>query len=692
MSTETQYQNILEHAKSQAFQLSGSTERLVEEALKELDEGIDLLGGSSGGGTAEYGLDVNADGGFYDPMRPTSIWGGTSVSGGPSGFQGFATNVALNSPGSWLSGNTAKWKQDQEGKAPALEIPSEFPEWETIKPPDLPDSPDFNEVRAAFSARRPVINYGKIPNYSKVSIGDLAKLTRLDGLELPETGELPQFPNIELPTLPEFLALHALETPELDLFKMPDLALPPPLQDLPVDVPLDVVMRHYMDLVPLSDSGGDCLHFSNVSERALELALNRIKRAFERRYEDPLPLAIEQALADRTKKRLTIIENEFDNTLRHLSDLGGWSMPRIAFEALENDAHAQRQAWVAHARSKMSVLIEEYTRDFFEHCGDMYAVLHDMLVKLKVKETDLSFEAFEASMLYAKTICKLLHRRSERELERIEFEIMGVQAEVDYAEAELKIALANREMTGALVEAEQIQQDQDAALLETLASQHRAQKAEVDVWTQRVKAARATLLVSKNVQTTYKTKLSLFGSQLSAADAMVDARVAEINGDVAEYELREQQVGLYTKQVAAFSDEIAAKNDRTQAQLQRNEFEVERFVEETKYLLDALRTNVGENDYNLLAFRVSVADYLATIQPDLKKKEVQQKYDEAETRGQEQAEELTREMLSLAEKTELARMEGIADAYSNGATTYAGMALKAMSAANNIAGLYVQEF
>lgn len=691
MSAETHYRNILEHAKTQAFQLSDSTEVLVEEAIKELDESIDLL--ETSGGTAEYGLDVNADGGFYDPMRPDAIPGGLSISGGNYGWQGMSALIKLNAPSSWLSGDTAKWKKDQEGKNPSLEIPSEFPEWETVSPPKLPVSPDLNKVQAVFSAQRPVIRYGRIPNYPKISIGKLADMTRLDELELPQTDALPRFPVTDLPDLPEFLKLRALEILELEPITAPTLTPPPTLTDLPDDsVSLDTVVKHYMDLVPLPDSSEESLRFGNASERALKLALGRIQQVFEQRYEDPLPPAIRGALVDRTTRRLELIEDKFDETLHRMSTLGGWSMPRIAFEALENDAHVQRQAWTAHARSKLSVLIEDYTRDFFEHCGDLYALLRDMLVKLKTQETDLSFEAFEASTLYAKTLCQLLLRRSERELERIEFEIMSAQADVDIAETELKIALANREMTAAFIEIEQIQQDQDKALLDTLVSQHRAQKAEVDVWTRRVKAARATLLVAKNVQATYKTKLSLFDSQLSAADAMVDARIAEINGDKAEYELREQQVGLYTKQVAAFSDEIAAKNDRTQAQLSRNEFEVERFVEETKYYLDSLRTNVGENDYNLLAFRTSVADYLATIRPDLKKKEVSLKYDEAEARGQEQAEDLTREMLSLAEKTELARMEGIAEAYIAGANTYAGMALKAMSAANNIAGLYVQEF
>lgn len=681
MSAESRFLNVLDYAEETAFQLSGSVSSMVREAVAELDKVVDLAG-TGGDAYSEAGIDEDATGRF-------SV---KSVSSG-SGFGGFATVVASGVKGAdWTKSirsiRAAERTETGERRAGEGIIPPEFPEWKNFSAGSKPVSGDLDEVSETFTVTRPSVSFGSVPSYEVPTA--VATDVGLDEIVLAESKELPAFPSVSVPSLQAFLEMRGINVPSIDSLPAVDLMSAPSTSDLPGDEDsLYLVLSRYRAMVPTPADESSLI--GAASERALRMASTRIRAAFSARYTDPLPSVVVARLAARTEARKVEVRRRFDDALSRVIRNGGWGLPELVRSALNADVLAIRESWERRTDSKTAVAVEELTRDFFEHCGDLYAQLRGILISLNMNDNDFALNAFEAATKYANGVCELLLKRADRELRRIEFEVRSAAAKIEVVEASLKVAMAEQELIQIEIEYEGKQQTIDASKIEVAKAKLRAASSSVSLWKTQLVGLKAFVAQASNKMGTYKAKLELFKAQQTVDEMTVLLRAAEVDGDAAEVKYRRDQVELYQAQVNAFKSEIAARTERTEAQLTRNEFEVERFTEETRGNLRELKLNAGENEYMLTAYRTGVADYLKAAKLEVEKARVRLSYTEKEADGVTQAETLTREALGDAERVELERLKGIAEANMAGARQYAGMALQAMSSINDLASLVVQE-
>lgn len=681
MSAESRFLNILDYAEETAFQLSGSVSSMVREAVAELDKAVDLAG-TGGDAYSEAGIDTDSAGRFtVKGIAPGS------------GFGGFAAVVASGVKGSdWTKSirSIRGTERTETGERRAGEgiVPPEFPEWKSFSAGKMPASGDLNEVSETFTGVRPTISFDNVPSYDipTAVVTDVG----LDEIELVASKELPEYSSINLPSIAAFLELRGIETSGIEALPSVDLMDAPSTSDLPGDEDdLYLVLSRYRAMVPSPTDESTLI--GAASERALRMASDRIRSAFTYRYADPLPSIVSEGLAARTSDRVAEIRRRFDDALSRLDRSGGWGLPSLVRSALSADVLAIRESWEKRMSSRLTVTTEELTRDFFEHCGNLYAQLHGILVSLNLNDNDFALNAFEAATKYARGVCELLIKRADRELRRIEFEIRKTSSKIEVVEANLKVAIAEQELAQIEVEYQSKQQSIDASKIEVAGVKLRAATSSVSLWKTQLTGLKAFIAQASNKMNTYKTKLDLFKAQQALDEATVMLRAAEVEGDAAEVKYRSDQVELYRRQVQAFKDEIDARTQRTEAQLTRNEFEVERFTEETRGNLRNLKLNVGENDYMLAAYRVGVADYLKAAKLEMEKAQVRLSYTNQESDGITQAETLTRDTLSDVERVELERLKGIAEANMAGAKLYSNMALQAMSSVNDLASLVIQE-
>lgn len=661
MSAEDDITTLLSHAQLAASGLAAQSEQLVTEAVSEISSG-----GFPGWVTqySEQGMDF-----------PTGILDDFFTRGGTSPIVG----------GNFF-GNPSTLPTHQTTPL-SIDDLKNFPAWPEIDLGTPPNTQKLDEIDArideiAFpTLSLPTFNYPQVAGAPRFTASPPAT---------DATVTLPSPPDTRLDAAPTWLSPRPITDLSLSVAA-------PVLADIDVDIAFDErvfdeTLSRVKALVGRGSGGVPGLD-AQVAEINADLAtlratlfvplLNALSSALNDKYAPALGTVIDAAA------RLRLTDRLDEETTRVRTALGyddGWDLPAAVQAAFQATRDRQLIAWRAHANSQADTQAAETTLAFFEFCGQLAADLMATVQKLRAKELDLTLTAHRTALAYAKaTVAALLVNYEATNLIAPEVALQKAEAQLKVFEAQLTVALLEYEVARGNLQVQQALQENDALDVQLYQTDLERLDANVRLYAGLVAAERSKLAAGRLPQELFVLQVKAFDAEVSALEAKVAAEVAEIDGDVARVEGQLKLLAAYEAKLQGFRQQILAKRTLIDAQIARNDTVIDEYKLRVRAVLGRLEHDELENAYILKKYIAAADRALADAKHDLEAAEVELNFQDRRERGELRARELEQNNFIDLTKSELQRLQAIAQVNGDGADITADMARGAMSALNSVA-------
>lgn len=646
MSAESELSAILGHATAAASSLSASSQALVTAAIVSIQQDVDLP---------------------TPQVRPHDS--GISFPG-------------PNDSGISFPGSTTVLPPPQP----------QFPVWPGLSLGTPPNLQDLDTITAKFTKEFPDLN---LPTFKYPEIAGLARFSA--AVPVIDTAvAMPPLPTLEPGFNPDRMDSLPITTPTLTL---------PDTQFLPINTTIsfdptvfDNAYRQFRTAIFGGIGGVPGLDelladLRALSAPALDVLLPALMELARSRLTDRYApvLTYHTALQQRLQDRLN---EERDRLLAAAvdQDRSGWALPDAVRAALRATAEQVAHSWQANALSQHDTKTMELALAFFESVGDLFTNLYDGYLALRKSEIEQVLEAHRLSLAYAKqSIAALLAVYEANQFTRQEMEQKKAEAKLAVFEAELKLAMTRYQLAQAQLEAEQGRLDNDSNLIKLYQSD--LQKAELDVklFAAQVATSRSEVEALGLPQEVFMLQVRAFDALVNAYESRIRAYLAEVNKDSALVEAELTKVKAFEAEARAFMSVISAKSQLSEAQDGRNQQVIKEFEAAVKIEMAGTEYSAMKDKHALAVYEVALEDVLADAKIAMRKLSVDLDYENRKTESEQKALDLTNERSLELMKTELNRLQSIAEVNSRGAGIMASMAEGAMSAANGIAGAIFEE-
>lgn len=625
MSAETELQNLLSHATANASGLAGSANAMVAAAIATLEENSALATPNPAFHPFEAGISLG--GGDY-PTEP------------PLGFPSIPV-VDLGNP----------------------------PATQEIDPVNLTIDQEFPSLT--------------LPSFTYPAVSAVARFA-LTTPEIDATITLPPVPSTEIGFVPQRLDLPTITTPELTL---PQPTLEEVTTELSFEFSYAENLAQFKKDIFSGPPGVDPIleEINSWTDQVLTVLYPIFVQEISARMLDKYApvLKFHAALLERLQNRLNAQALDMQNKAL---DRSGWGLPKAAQAAINALSQQITASWTAQAGSQFDTQSAELSLAYFEFCLSVFQAFNQGIQLLRGKELEMTLEAHQMSLAYAKkSIAALLAVYETENFTVQEAEIKKAEAKLSVFEAELKLALTAYELAKAKLDVEQAKQQQDANLIQLY--QADAEKAQLDVqlYASQVGAAKSELRLVGFPTDLFILKVKAFSAQVEANQATISARVAEIEGDVSRMNGELSKVAAYEAEAKGFMSLIAAKQEVAGAQTDRNEAIISEYAAQVRAVLAPVTQSLLENKYTLTQYNVIADDALADAKFKLTEANSDLEYENKKQAGTTRAYQLALGRNLALLDTELTRLKSIANVNNDGAQILAHMAGGAMSAANGIA-------
>lgn len=432
---------------------------------------------------------------------------------------------------------------------------------------------------------------------------------------------------------------------------------------------------------------------AEFGQQALDTVLPALLDTLTERLTDryaPVAREVETLIRSRLDRRLIEVQQWVQGVVE---DTSGWELPAAAQAALQAFVAQHSAAWKAQADSRQETDVLEKAQAFFEFSSGLYAKLREAIQSMKIKEIELLLEAHRQSIVYAKhMVAALLTAFRVEEYETYDLEYKKKEGELIRFESELKVKLLDFEVIKARLEIESAKQQQDGLLIKQYQNDAQQLDTEIRIIAGQVAAAKTELQLKKLPIEIFDAQVRAFNERINARQAEVQGLLAEIEGNDAEIEAQLARVKAFEAQAEGFIAKINAKVSVIEAQEQRNEGVIEEYQALVKGEMGRVESEALRAQYDLAAYGLEADDYIADAKIAMASKELDTRYQAKETDGTQQAYRLTQERILQVAEWELARLKSLADVHATGANVMASMGAGAMTAANGLAGVILEEF
>jgi hypothetical protein len=639
MSAESQMVSILSHAISNANNLTGSAQSLVNQAVAAISEPVKI------------------------PQIPTLIKARGLTNFDELKFAPLQTTT--NKPG--------------------------LPHFPDITFPSPPSLMAVSEIDVEFEATLAELNF---PTFHYASYGNAPQFSAANP-SLNTSTALPASPDTALPSTPALL--NFTELPQVQISVMPTEFVP---LKVTLDFNSDFFNQQLAQFSGSIFNGDQGIRGLNELLEELSALSNQAFGSLFTDFIDLIGQQLTDRYQSRLVSTETKIQQGMDAALHEeatrvraaFQDRSGWDLPALVQNALTATMEQSISAWTAQAQSQQTTNQWEQAQDLFELSATLYEKLRRVIQELKTKEIEMVLEAHRQSIRYAQQVTDaLLTAFSVENYQKYDLEFKKAEFQLKLFEEELKVQLIQYEVVLAQLEAEKAKQEQDGLLVQQYQSELQRLESENQILATQVAMGRAELELKALPVELFEAQIRAFGSRVNAYEAQVSALVAEISGNTALIEAETAKIKAFEAQADGFIAEVNASRAIIQSQKQRNDAVLEELKAKVKAAMAPVEVSMAEAKYQLAAYETDARDYLVDAKAALETAKLEDEWRQQEQKGLFDAYQITREQaINLANK-KLQILKAIAEVNEQGAGIMAQMAGGAMSAANGIANVIFDE-
>jgi len=661
MSAESELAGLITHATASAATLASKADSLINDAVAALESELKL--GNVSSSYAEHGMDFPSNfffSGSPDNSQPKSgFWDGW-----------FFDNV-------WYAPNPT---------TPNQEHPTSFPAWPHVSLRTAPKTQELDTVTLDVDKFTfPTLSF---PRFLYPTVVGAPQFTP----SLPETDTitLPDAPKIESVYTPQFLDPGSVDSVTLTVE-------PPTLADLDMEIPsvdgvFNTALGDFSDSMEGESGPGRSIASldtwsSELCRRLMPMVFDIIRDRLDNKESVVWPK--NKQLRERLTDRLTEEQTRFNTAIE---DRSGWNLPAAVLAAKAGTAKQLISAWQSAAEEQVDLGELTDATAFFELCANLVKTYSVHIQKLKGQEIQLIFEAHKTALAYAKqVVTALLAEYSAENYVKADIKLQQDEALLKQFEAELTIALLNYENAKARLQSEVALQERDAVSVQKLTAEmaeaeHTARRTAALVAARRTEVALRKLPIEQ-----FELQVKAFNAKINAHEAQVDALVAEVEGDQNRVSGQLKKLAGYEASVQGFRQLIATKQLRGEAQSVRNESVLNEFQQRVKAALAPVDQATLKAAYDYKKYEVQISNLLADAQLALNTARMELNFKDKKKEGEQEVYQLNQERNFELMKSELARMQAIAEVNAQGSSILAEMARGAMSAANGVVSVVLKE-
>jgi hypothetical protein len=440
-------------------------------------------------------------------------------------------------------------------------------------------------------------------------------------------------------------------------------------------------------------------HLNETAQDITEHLLNSVSPVLldevRQRFEQPMATVNatkETLLAQLAETQWAEIQAIQTQALAHLTDQSGWDLPEPVRRAIQQQAEQWIDSWKAHVAAQRRTQIMDHAQKMVVFCSEIYLDLREAVENLRMQEFKAVIEAHQSAVEYAKKQSSLLLKLFDLENYRqYDLDLKRAEVAVRLFEEQLKADYVRYDFVRGQIEAEQLQQTVNAALVQQYDAEVRALAARTQLVEQQLDAAKKEVELRK-------LPVELFREQVGNFQAMVDAEEANLGKMLAEIEQQDllrdvelTKIKTYDTKIKASESLFSAKQGSLESTKAANRAKLDAYEGTAKAAALPVEYSLLNAQYQLYAHEINAGNYMADAELALKFKQMDFDYLKQK---REMREGLLRDLRELSldmAKTEIERKQAVAEVAIQCANVLASMAEGAMSAGNLVASATIEE-